>query len=130
MIATLELPDNAAAIEAALEGLVNVDMLLIETGTVPPYPHHAGVIYQLEPIGEEDWKLAHNVIRDGWGDCEDLAAWVVAGLRVTGEDPGAFVALVQTGEAKLHAVVRRSDGSIDDPSADLRPKKVKANGMR
>jgi len=65
--ASLRLPDSAAVIEAALEGLVLANLVLIDTGLVPPFPHDAEVIYKLEPVGEEDWKLAHNVMHDGWG---------------------------------------------------------------
>lgn len=54
MIATLRLPDVPAVIEAALEGLVLADMVLIESGLLPPFPHDAGVIYKLEGPGEED----------------------------------------------------------------------------
>ena len=126
MDASLRLPDSAAVIEAALEGLVLANLVLIDTGLVPPFPHDAGVIYQIEPPGEEDWKLAHNVVHDGWGDCEDLAGWLAAGLRWTGDDPDARVVLIRTGRNKLHAVVLRSDGSIDDPSLDLMPRKANA----
>jgi hypothetical protein len=123
--ATLNLPDNAAVVEAALEGLVQADIVLIRSGLVPPYPHDTNVIYQLEPPGEEDWKLAHNGIRDGWMDCEDIAAWVVAGDRVTGQDPGARVVLIKTGPNKLHAVVMHTGGGIEDPCVDLTPKRVR-----
>lgn len=63
----------------------------------------------------------------GVDDCEDLAGWMAAGLRWTGEDTGARVALIRTGRNKLHAVVLRSDGSIDDPSVDLMPRKANAH---
>ena len=61
------LPDHAAALEAVMEGFVLAALLLIEKGVVPPFPHDAGVRYQREPDGEEDWKLPHLVMRDGWG---------------------------------------------------------------
>lgn len=118
---TSDIPDSAACVEAALTGFVKVAEIMIRAGVVPPYPHDMGVRYQLEPPGEEDWKLPIGVQRDGWGDCEDLAIHVVAGLHVTGEDPDAFVQVVQIAPGKLHAVVRRGDGSIEDPSLDLHP---------
>jgi len=114
------IPDHAAAVECILEGFVRVCQLLIESGAVPPDPTDVPELrYQLEPVGSEDWKLSHNVMRDGWGDCEDLAMWRAAGLRATGEDEGARAVVVSTGEHKLHAVVLRSDGSIEDPSREL-----------
>ena len=124
MRAEIPLPDVPAVIEAALEGLVLADMVIIEAGLVPPFPHDAGVIYKLEPPGEEVWKLAHDVVADGWGDCEDLAAWNAAGLRFTGEDGDARVVLAKTGVNKLHAVVLRGDGSIDDCCPALTPRKA------
>jgi hypothetical protein len=125
--ATLPLPDVAAVVEAALEGLVLSDVVLIESGLVPPYPYDTGVVYRLEPPGEEVWKLAHDVISDGWGDCEDLAAWVAAGHRVTGRDEDARVVLIKTGVNKLHAVVLLGDGAIEDPSRILRVRKAQVS---
>lgn len=113
------IPDSAGAIEALAEGFILLDMLMIVKGLVPAFPHDADVVYKLEAPGEEDWKLAHRVLRDGWGDCEDLVFWTVAGLRVTGEDPDAKLVVIRTGQNKLHAVVERGDGSIEDPSLDL-----------
>jgi len=118
---TCELPDHAAVVEALLEGFVRACLVIIAAGLAPPDPRQTSptVKYKLEPVGEEDWKLPHNVIRDGWGDCEDLAGWRAAGLRFTGEDAGARVKVVKTGENKLHAVVERGDGSIDDVCKEM-----------
>lgn len=119
MLIQARIPDHAAACEAVLEGFVLCCMLLIRAGACPPFPHDANVKYKPEPPGREDWDLPPTVMARGWGDCEDLAMWHAAGLRVTGEDPVAVVAVVRTGHNKLHAVVRRADGSYDDPSYDL-----------
>ena len=117
---TCRLPDHAACVEALLEGFVLACMVCIEAGLAPNDPADApNVRYRLEPPGEEDWKLPQNVVRDGWGDCEDLAGWRAAGLRLSGDDPEAKAVVVRTGENKLHAVVRRSSGDIDDPSLEL-----------
>lgn len=117
---TCRLPDHAACVEALLEGFVLACMVCIEAGLAPNDPADApNVRYKLEPQGQEDWKLPQNVVRDGWGDCEDLAGWRAAGLRLSGEDPDAKCVVVRTGENKLHAVVRRSTGEVDDPSLEL-----------
>ena len=116
---TCNMPDHAAVVDAMLEGFVRACQVIVESGLAPPDPAETNVRYQLEGKGEEDWKLPQNVMRDGWGDCEDLAAWRAAGLRSTGEDPGARCVVTETGPHKLHAVVQRSDGSIDDPSREL-----------
>lgn len=125
---TTDIPDHAGVIQTLGRGFALVNCILILSGVVPPFPHMTRVRYQLEPAGEEDWKLAHRVLRDGWGDCEDLVFWTLAGLWTTGEDEGAKFEVVRTGENKLHAVVRRSDGSIEDPSLDLMEEQ--ARGVR
>jgi hypothetical protein len=113
MVATLRLPPIAAVVEAALEGLVLANVALIEGGFVPMYPPMS-IRYQLEPAGEEDWKLAHNMMADGWADCEDIAAWYAAGHRVSGYDSGAVVAIMVAGPGKLHAITLLSDETIED----------------
>lgn len=119
MIATLQMPPAAAVIEAALEGLVRVNLVLMASGIIGPFPHDYDVVYRLEPDGEEDWKHGANVIRDGWGDCEDIAAWCAAGVRFTDEDPDAKAVVMRTGPTNLHCVVLLSNGLIWDPSLDL-----------
>lgn len=127
---TSDLPDHVTAIELLLEGFVEVARLLIASGAVPPFPHMTRVVYRPEPPGEEDWKLPHRVLRDGWGDCEDLAIWTAAGLRETGEDTSARVRVVRTGPGKLHAVVELASGEIEDPSYDLHPGRNRADIYR
>jgi hypothetical protein len=116
---TCDLPDHAAAVEALLEGFVRCCALIISSGLAPADPRGAGVVYKLEPAGEEDWKLPHNVIKDGWGDCEDIAGWRAGGLRATGEDPDATVKVAKTGKNKLHAIVMRGDGTTEDPCKEM-----------
>jgi hypothetical protein len=114
-----DIPDHTLALEILLEGFVQVAILLIASGAVPPFPHDACVMYRPEAPGVEDWALPHKVIAQGWGDCEDLAIWTAAGHRYTGSDDGACVKVIRTGASKLHAVVMRSDGKIQDPSYEL-----------
>jgi len=56
------------------------------------------------------------VMKRRWGDCDDLAPCHAASLRASGEDPGATAIVKRSGPKTWHAVVKRSDGSIDDPS--------------
>lgn len=48
-----------------------------------PYPllYESGVVYKEEPPGKENWADAPTILKHGWGDCEDLAGWLVAELR-------------------------------------------------
>ena len=117
---TANLPDTPLVLEAVIEGFVQAAAAEIAAGVVPPYPELAGVKYVEEKTGQERWKLPHEVVADGQGDCEDLSFWEAAGMRVLGEDPAATVKLVKTGPKKLHAIVLRSDGSVSDPSARLK----------
>src|SRR5262245_56214121 len=84
--------------------------------SIPPL-YSSGVRYKNEP--RDVWKHAADVLHDGNGDCEDLAAYRAAELRVSGEDPGASVCTYQSGPKRYHAVVKRGDGTLEDPSRVL-----------
>ena len=62
--------------------LVGVDTIYRRTkrGGYPSV-YQAGIKYEREESGREDWKATPVLFRDGVGDCEDLAADVVALLR-------------------------------------------------
>lgn len=99
---------------AFLEGLVCANVVLIEQGIVPPSPLDAGVRYQRERSGFEEWNIASIVVRLGWGDCEDLNGWAAAGLRYTGEDAGAQAYLYESAPHLFHCVCLLSSGEIYD----------------
>lgn len=114
--ALLHVPTSAALYDAALEGLAGIDTELIREGHVPPL-YSTNVVYRTEP--RDVWRHALDVVKEGWGDCEDLSAYRVGELRASGEDPGARVRTFQTGPRQYHAVVERGDGTIEDPSYEL-----------
>ncbi len=121
----LDIPDRlgAHALDAALEGLV---MLGVEELSNPdvagpqgaPPLYRSGVRYQRE-VGTERWLTPSQVMAMGRGDCEDLAAWRAAELRVHGEDPDARARVIRSGPRTWHAVVERGDGRLEDPSREL-----------
>lgn len=120
MEARIEIPDvlQYAGLDAALQGLEA--LAEAELSTEPFLPlYESGVFYQQEPRGSERWLTPSQVVLRGAADCEDLAAWRAAELHVTGEDPGAAARAVRTGPRTWHAVVQRSDGTYEDPSAAL-----------
>jgi hypothetical protein len=91
---------------------------------VPPL-YQSGARYQRENyagLHPEDWRDCLQVIRSGGGDCEDLAAYLAAELRVQG-DEGArcmFISRERPDGGRLfHIVVQRGDGSLEDPSRAL-----------
>lgn len=112
-------PDEmATAIDAALEASTAGSVPLITRGRVPLFEQGLarGIKWKPEPPGDEHFDSPSTVLRRGWGDCDDLAPWHAASLRATGEDPDATARVYQSGPKRWHAVVQRSDGSIEDPS--------------
>jgi hypothetical protein len=92
---------------------------LLEKGVVPPFRTAVNAVrWKPEPPGDEHFDHAAVVLGRGWGDCDDLAPWHAASLRATGQDPGARAFVKKSGPNRWHAVVRRSDGSVDDPSKE------------
>jgi hypothetical protein len=92
---------------------------MLEGGEVPLFRDAVDrVRWKPEPPGDECFDHAKVVLGRGWGDCDDLAPWHAASLRVTGEDPEAKAIVKRSGPQRWHAVVQRGDGSIDDPSRE------------
>jgi hypothetical protein len=114
-----DFPPNAATFAALLEGFVRLNQwMLTHHSQVPPL-YQAGVRYQRED-GTEIWKPAPRVFSDRFGDCEDLAAWRAAELRLAGEmDARAIAIRLRSGSRVWHAVVQRASGDIEDPSVIL-----------
>jgi len=95
----------------------HVDACVRDLRTTPRPPlYAAGVRYTRDDPGER-WQLPSETAARGGGDCEDLASWRCAELRLTGES--CRVVVKRTGPTILHAVVERADGSIEDPSRRL-----------
>lgn len=84
----------------------------------------SGVPYEVEPPGREDWNTSDvlRAVRRGI-DCEDLAMDRAAELRAAGERGARADTYVSRerpdGSRVWHAIVRRADGTIEDPSAHL-----------
>jgi len=110
---------DAPVLDAALESVTRLNESLLKAGAVPTAKtaiKKHGIRWQPEPPGEEHFDHAGTVMERGHGDCDDLAPHHAASLRHTGEDPGAKAVVYKSGPMRWHAVVQRSDGSIDDPS--------------
>lgn len=111
--------DRKAALDAALESVVRSSTPMIKAGKWPTAADsiRAGKVeWKPEPPGDEHFDLAPVVLRRGNGDCDDLAPWHASSLRASGVDPGARAIVRKSGEKRWHAIVQRSDGSIEDPS--------------
>lgn len=108
-------------LDAAVEAATEVAQAQIEAGKVPPLAQaieQHGVRWSPEanPPGQESFDIPQTVLKRGWGDCDDLAPWWAAELRASNEDPDAFAEVYQSGPKRYHVVVRRGDGTVDDPS--------------
>jgi hypothetical protein len=117
-VAVPEAHVDAPVLDAALESVTRLNESMMARNEIPSFERglRRGVKWQPEPPGAEHFDHARTVLQRGWGDCDDLAPWHAASLRHSGEDPGAEAVVKRTGPKLWHAVVQRSDGSIDDPS--------------
>lgn len=118
----IDVPPFPAAIEAVAEGLVRLNMVLFEfaedKGVSVPELYESGIVYRREKPGNEWWESALDalgVVTMKSGDCEDLASYRAAELRYFEGEP-ARVVILTTPRGSFHAVVRREDGTIEDPS--------------
>lgn len=86
-----------------------------------PFPplYESGVRYQREPRGQENWQTCKETMRLRTGDCEDLAAWRAAELRVSGADTAALAVIMRVRPGLIHCLVRRGNGVLEDPSKRL-----------
>lgn len=71
--------------------------------------------------GTEEWQDILTTIKKGFGDCEDLACWRIAELRVRyGIHARPYIKWNDAHpNGRFHAVVELPDGRIEDPSAAL-----------
>jgi len=119
---TVAVPADPGCLDALAEGLVLLDVAQLEharaAGVATPSIYACGARYRREHGGER-WQSVAEMLqsRPPSGDCEDLAAWRVAELRCAGEE--ASVRIVRTSRGTFHAIVRYSDGTIEDPSRIL-----------
>lgn len=117
-IAIPEVAIRADVFDAGLETTTRINEALMRSGRAPTFSEmlDRGVEWRPEPPGDEHFDHAAIVAARGHGDCDDLSPARAAELRITGEDPGARAIAVPSGPRKWHAIVRRSDGSTEDPS--------------
>jgi len=113
------------ALDHFLDCLYKLDCDYLRAKPQTPFILNAGVRYRAESYNKpESWKTIPLVMRDGFGDCEDLACWLAAALTVQrGNVSRPLWKVKRRGNFSLyHIQVRDSHGRILDPS--------KALGMR
>ena len=65
-----------------LQALVAANEEYLRNHPEAPMLYDSGVRYMEEPPGQEDWQDIPTCLKMRAGDCEDLACWRVAELRV------------------------------------------------
>lgn len=100
---------------------INESWLRANPRTPPLYT--AGVRYRREEPGREDWLTVPSILRRRFGDCEDLASWRIAELRVQGVKAKPRITFRRFGPggrfSLYHITLEKPDGSIEDPSRIL-----------
>lgn len=101
---------------------INVEQLLFNPRT--PKLYASGIRYKRESClaptvlgGCERFLTALQTLKEGAGDCDDLASWRAAELIVAG-DANAKAVPVRSGKM-WHCIVVHGDGTKEDPSALL-----------
>jgi transglutaminase-like putative cysteine protease len=100
---------------ALLERLVRESVRERQRGT--PALENTSVIYQREPDRHEIWQTAQATLERGHGDCEDLAIWLAADVRIAGFNAKVIVKPIRAG--LQHALVLAGHGlrqGLIDPS--------------
>lgn len=116
-VAVPEAHVRAPVLNSALEAVTRLDESMLRSGELQPFdPRAPGVRWRPEPPGQgEHFDHGRLVAGRGWGDCDDLAPWLAATRRAQG-DRGAHAFVRKSGPNRWHALVRRGDGRVEDPS--------------
>lgn len=119
--------ENRAAHEEILQRLLDlqtdVNVLWLKSHPRAPGIYDSGIRYAAEGRFKEVWQSVGVILSGDVADCEDLACWRAAELRVTGEDSAAratfYSRQLSRSRRLYHVIVLRGDGSTEDPSRAL-----------
>jgi hypothetical protein len=112
--------ESLTYLQLLLHSLVMLDVAYLRFHPNAPPLYRAGIRYQREPRGYEQWLTLPCILKQRWGDCEDLAAARTAELIVSGADAWPCFHWRKQGNALVyHIVVCRPDGLVEDPSRIL-----------
>ena len=107
-------------LKAMLEALILANLFYLRHRPDTPPLYAAEVPYVVEPPGRDNWQDIPRTLALREGDCEDLACYRIAELRMQGEKAKPHVTAKKIGTFTLfHIQVERGDGKIEDPSRIL-----------
>jgi hypothetical protein len=111
--------DRGRSIAALLAATQTINEAYLRANPGTPWLYEAGVRFDREPPElREEFACIPVVLKRGWGDCDDLAPWRAAELRVRrGLD--AKVCVFNVGPGLWHAAVKLPNGRHEDPSRVL-----------
>lgn len=102
-----------------MECLSQINILWLKKNKAPPL-YKSGVRYEREPQGIENWQDIPHILANGVGDCEDLACWRIAELRLHGIKARPYIKWRRdNGLTTYHALVMWPNQKIEDPSLAL-----------
>lgn len=113
--------EDRETLQDCLEILVRRDMRYLRANPATPELFRAGIPYVAEPRGQERWQDVPSTMKRGQADCEDVACWRVAELRLRGipAEPHIVWRTMPDGMVLYHVLVKMPDGTTEDPSRIL-----------
>lgn len=113
-------------LQKLLDCLTLANVLYLRRRPRTPLLYESGVRYVEEPSGRDEWQDIEDTIARASGDCEDLACWRVAELRVVYREKALHHITVsdipdKSGQivTTYHIAVQRANGLVEDPSKRL-----------
>lgn len=102
-----------------LEALTALDQVWIHDHPQTPHPYESGVRF-VEEDGQEIWPTVPFIMARGYGNCDQLAAWLAAWYRCHGWD-NAVAFPIRAAPNLIHCLVSKdgTSATIEDPSAVL-----------
>lgn len=115
---SLDSPTRESVLRVWLEALITANVAYLRANPDTPWLYESGVTYEEEEDGEDDWTDIPETLRLKVGDCEDLAAWRIAELRVRELEAAIPRVTIHASGSRVlyHVSVRRADGRHEDPS--------------
>ena len=101
-----------------LRALCALDMLYLRSHPDTPDLKKSGVVYKTQPGGCERFLTIPMILQRGSGDCDQLAPWRCAELRVR-HGIKAFPEVRKMSDHLWHVYVRCPNGKVEDISAHL-----------
>jgi hypothetical protein len=130
MIVVARVPAVGRVLGLSLRELVYalacINAAIMKSGAMPALPplYQSGVVYGPEPnrgSGVEDFSDPWTCYHRKCGDCDDLVIWRIAELLFSGERVPR--PQVRRAGVRMHVLVRRANGQLEDPSRILYPKR-------